>query len=38
MEYIGADDVRRMAGMMSKNSYGQYLLRMLEHESGVVSA
>jgi len=38
MGYIGADDVRRMAGMMSKNSYGQYLLRMLEHESGVLSA
>jgi glucose-1-phosphate thymidylyltransferase len=38
MGYIGADDVRRMAGMMSKNSYGQYLLRLLEHESGVVSA
>jgi glucose-1-phosphate thymidylyltransferase len=38
MGYIGADDVRRMAGTMSRNSYGQYLLRMLEHESGVVRA
>jgi hypothetical protein len=38
MGYIGADDVRRMAATMSRNSYGQYLLRMLEHESGVVRA
>jgi glucose-1-phosphate thymidylyltransferase len=38
MGYIGAEDVRRMAEMMSKNSYGQYLLRMIEHEPGMVGA
>jgi glucose-1-phosphate thymidylyltransferase len=30
MGYIGADDVRRMAAPMQKNTYGQYLLHMLE--------
>jgi glucose-1-phosphate thymidylyltransferase len=30
MGYIGADDVRRMAQPMQKNTYGQYLLHMLE--------
>jgi glucose-1-phosphate thymidylyltransferase len=30
MGYIGADDVRRIAEPMRKNSYGQYLLQMLE--------
>jgi glucose-1-phosphate thymidylyltransferase len=30
MGYIGADDVRRIAEPMRKNSYGQYLLYMLE--------
>ena len=30
MGYIGPDDVRRIAEPMRKNSYGQYLLQMLE--------
>jgi glucose-1-phosphate thymidylyltransferase len=30
MGYIGADDVRRLAEPMRNNSYGRYLLRMLE--------
>jgi glucose-1-phosphate thymidylyltransferase len=30
MGYISADDVLRIAGPMSRNSYGQYLLRMVE--------
>jgi len=30
MGYIQADDVRRVAEPMRKNSYGQYLLQMLE--------
>jgi glucose-1-phosphate thymidylyltransferase len=30
MGYISADDLRRIALPMRKNSYGQYLLRMLE--------
>jgi len=30
MGYIGADDIRRIAEPMRKNSYGQYLLYMLE--------
>jgi glucose-1-phosphate thymidylyltransferase len=30
MGYIGADDVRRIAEPMRKNSYGQYLLAMLQ--------
>jgi glucose-1-phosphate thymidylyltransferase len=30
MGYIGTDDVRRIAEPMRKNSYGQYLLYMLE--------
>jgi glucose-1-phosphate thymidylyltransferase len=30
MGYITADDVRRVADPMRKNSYGQYLLQMLE--------
>jgi glucose-1-phosphate thymidylyltransferase len=34
MGYISAADVERIATPMRKNSYGQYLLRMLEHESG----
>ena len=33
MGYIGADDVARIAAPMRKNSYGQYLLRMLEQEA-----
>jgi glucose-1-phosphate thymidylyltransferase len=32
MGYIKADDVRRLADPMKKNSYGQYLLRILEEE------
>jgi glucose-1-phosphate thymidylyltransferase len=32
MGYIGAEDVRRIAQPMGKNSYGQYLLRMLEQD------
>jgi glucose-1-phosphate thymidylyltransferase len=32
MGYITADDVREIAGPMRGNGYGQYLLRMLEHE------
>jgi glucose-1-phosphate thymidylyltransferase len=34
MGYIGPEDVERIAAPMRRNSYGQYLLRMLEHESG----
>jgi glucose-1-phosphate thymidylyltransferase len=34
MGYITADDVARVAAPMRKNSYGQYLLRMIETESG----
>jgi glucose-1-phosphate thymidylyltransferase len=30
MGYIGADDVRRIAEPMRKNTYGQYLLNMIE--------
>jgi glucose-1-phosphate thymidylyltransferase len=30
MGYISADDVLRIAGPMSRNSYGQYLLRLVE--------
>ncbi len=30
MGYIGADDVRRVAEPMRKNTYGQYLLNMIE--------
>ena len=32
MGYIGADDVARIAAPMRKNSYGGYLLRMLEQD------
>jgi glucose-1-phosphate thymidylyltransferase len=32
MGYISAVDVARIAGTMSKNEYGQYLLRMLDQE------
>jgi len=32
MGYITADDVLRIARPMQKNSYGQYLLRLLESE------
>jgi glucose-1-phosphate thymidylyltransferase len=34
MGYIGAQDVERIAAPMRKNSYGQYLLRMLEPDGG----
>jgi glucose-1-phosphate thymidylyltransferase len=33
MGYIGADDVARIAAPMRRNSYGQYLIRMLEQEA-----
>ena len=29
--WIGAEDVRRIAGPMTKNSYGRYLMSLLEH-------
>jgi glucose-1-phosphate thymidylyltransferase len=32
MGYIGAEDVARIAEPMKRNSYGAYLLRMLEQE------
>jgi glucose-1-phosphate thymidylyltransferase len=32
MGYISADDVARIAAPMRRNSYGQYLLRMLEQD------
>ena len=35
MGYIGAADVLRIAEPMRKNTYGQYLLRLLESELGV---
>jgi glucose-1-phosphate thymidylyltransferase len=38
MGYIGAEDVERIATPMRKNSYGQYLLRMLEPEGGRAGA
>jgi glucose-1-phosphate thymidylyltransferase len=34
MGYITAEDVARVATPMRRNSYGQYLLRMIEPESG----
>jgi glucose-1-phosphate thymidylyltransferase len=34
MGYITAADVERIAAPMRKNTYGQYLLRMLEHSEG----
>ena len=36
MGYIGVEDVARIAAPMRKNSYGQYLLRMLEQEAAEV--
>ena len=33
---IGADDVRREAERLKKSTYGDYLLRVLEHSPGVV--
>ena len=33
MGYITADEVTRLARSMGSSSYGQYLLRLLEHES-----
>jgi glucose-1-phosphate thymidylyltransferase len=33
MGYITEDDVRRIASPMRSNSYGQYLLHMIEHEA-----
>jgi glucose-1-phosphate thymidylyltransferase len=33
MGYIGADDVRRLAGPMRNNTYGQYLLRLVDGDS-----
>jgi len=38
MGYITAEDVERIAAPMRKNSYGQYLLRMLDHEGGRAGA
>ncbi len=32
MGYISADDVKRIAGPMSRNEYGRYLLALLEQE------
>ena len=34
---IGADDVRRQAARLAKSTYGEYLLRVLEHSPGVVA-
>jgi glucose-1-phosphate thymidylyltransferase len=34
MGYVDRDGVRRLAETMKNNSYGQYLLRMLDHEEG----
>jgi glucose-1-phosphate thymidylyltransferase len=34
MGYVTADDVRRLAEPMRKNSYGDYLLRMIDSEPG----
>jgi glucose-1-phosphate thymidylyltransferase len=34
MGYIGPEDIERIASPMRRNSYGQYLLRMLEQEGG----
>jgi len=34
---IGADDVRREAERLKKSTYGDYLLRVLEHSPGVVA-
>jgi glucose-1-phosphate thymidylyltransferase len=36
MGYIGAEDVARIAAPMRRNSYGEYLLRMLEQEAAEV--
>src|SRR5947207_1918548 len=33
MGYISADDVRRLATSMGSSAYGEYLLRVLEHEA-----
>jgi len=33
MGWISAEDVARVAGLMKKNDYGKYLLRMLEQEA-----
>ena len=33
MNYIGRSDVARLARAMESSAYGQYLLRLLEHES-----
>ena len=33
MGYITGDDVRRIAAPMRSNSYGQYLLHMIDHEA-----
>jgi glucose-1-phosphate thymidylyltransferase len=38
MGYIDAAGVRRIADTMKNNSYGQYLLRMLDHEGPHASA
>ena len=38
MGYIDAGGVRRIAETMKSNSYGQYLLRMLDHEGPHASA
>ena len=37
MGYIGAEDVARIAAPMRRNSYGEYLLRMLEQEAAEVT-
>jgi glucose-1-phosphate thymidylyltransferase len=37
MGYIGADDVARIAAPMRRNSYGQYLLHMLEQDQADVN-
>jgi len=34
MGWLSDDDIRRVAQPMSKNQYGQYLLKMIEHERG----
>ena len=34
MGWLSDDDIRRVAQPMAKNQYGQYLLKMIEHERG----
>ncbi len=34
MSFMGLDEVERAGGVMEKNEYGQYLLRMMAEERG----